>query len=225
MPIKWLNLLERRITLQNKKFIIAGMLSTIFVSTSLLAATNEQNTKISQLTNTNRQKQVNIKSIADPNWWKKPKFSSPRNLKLSKVRSMKKEPVSNFLQLSLASDWHLISENSGIASAKYQLLFEGERYELSVIRMNSSVPLSSVLSIWQDKVGLVPNSSLSTELFSTQRKQQFKLINLKGEQKSILLAVHQSNKYTFFRLLGDNGINEKVAQKFKDFLSTLYIFN
>ncbi len=202
---------------------MAGVLSTIFVSILLLAATNEQ--KTSQLANTNIQRQANVKSIADPDWWKKPKFSSPRNLRLSKTRSMKKEPVSNFLQLSLANGWHLLSENSGIASAKYQLLYEGERYEMSVIRMNSSVPLASVLSIWKDKVGLVPNAALSTELFSTQRKQQFKLITLKGEQKSILLAVHQSNKYTFFRLLGEHGINEGVTQKFKDFLSTLYISN
>lgn len=91
--------------------------------------------------------------------------------------------------------------------------------------MNAKVPFREVVSIWQNKVGLVPKSATQSMPIVTKKNQQLELIPLIGEQKAILLAIHKGHKYTFFRLLSHQKIDEKVIQKFKDLLSEIEIIN
>ena len=135
-----------------------------------------------------------------------------------------REPLSNFLKMPKNDEWQL-SKNSGIASAKYELVFEDKTYELSIIRMNAKVELEEVLSIWQNKVGLVAKSQFTSTTFLTNTNQKLDLIPLIGKQKTVLLAVHKAQKYTFFRLLSNQKTEEKVTQKFKNLLMEIEIIN
>ena len=105
------------------------------------------------------------------------------------------------------------------------LLFENKDYELAIIRMNAKVPQEEVLSIWQNKVGITPKSPYKSIKLITKYNQPLELITFKGEQKAILLAIHKSHKLTFFRLLSNEGIDEQITQKFKEFLFEIEIIN
>ncbi len=169
-------------------------------------------------------------SIASPNWWKKPAKSEAKKnhltmnkMSANKIKQVKQEPIKHFLQLPKANQWQLVGESIGIASAKYQWNFAQTAYEIAVIRMNSKVPLKAVLSIWQDKVGLTPNSNTVSEMITTNHKQKLSLYTFNGSQKTILLAVHQGNKYTFFRLLSDTLMSEQAINQFKEDLKNVVI--
>lgn len=174
--------------------------------------------------------QVNdtVKSLAQPNWWVKPAASaktiSNTSAKQKSNINNQREPLRNFLKMPKSDDWNVL-ERSGIASAKYELIFGGNSYELSIIRMNAKVALEEVLSIWQNKVGLVPKSTFTSTEFLTKKKQSFELIPLVGEKKTIILAVHKAQKYTFFRLLSHKKIDDDITKKFKAFLFNIEIFN
>jgi len=170
-------------------------------------------------------------SIADPNWWKKPMNSmaskqgdpTKKMMSAKHIKQVKQEPIANFLQLPKANTWQIIGESIGIASAKYQWDFDQKAYEVSVIRMNNKVPLAAVLSIWQDKAGLSPKSTVNSETVTTNHQQNLIFYTLAGPKKTILLAVHQGNKYTFFRLLSEQKINEETIKQFKNDLKNIVI--
>ncbi len=168
-------------------------------------------------------------SIANPNWWKKPSGvtplanKSPKTMSAAQIKQVKQEPVSNFLQLPQHFPWQIIGESIGIASAKYQWNFAQKAYEISVIRMNNKVPLTAVLSIWQDKAGLSPTATVSSETITTNHQQKLIFYTLAGAKKTILLAVHQGHKYTFFRLLSEQKVNEKMIKQFKNDLKKIVI--
>jgi hypothetical protein len=212
--------------LPSKKTIIISSLSVGLIAVTLLLTSQDKadnglslNTSLPQNT---------VKSLAKPNWWKKPVAATLLPVKMSKQKntpvSNQREPLGHFMKMANAQEWKIM-ESQGIASAKYELLFEGKSYVLAIIRMNAKVPLNEVLSIWQNKVGLVAKSAMKSISIITKKKQNFELFTLTGEQKTILLAVHKAEKYTFFRLLSDQKIDEKVIEKFKDLLFEIEIKN
>lgn len=199
-------------------------------------AQNDKNTA-------DKKSQAHMQSIANPNWWQKTSKSTmskkmPTNMPSNMTSGMqsngnpdfsqmKSEPVSNFLKIPKDSDWHVIAGSIGVSSVKYLLTLEGKPYELAVIRMSNKVPLNAILNIWLAKVGLPIDMSVSAIDFKTKTDQSLQYYTLAGEQQSILLATHKQDKYTFFRLLGDNssnqGLSQEVVVKFKDFLSNMEV--
>jgi len=175
-----------------------------------------------------------MKSIAQPNWWIKPAITAKVKHPPKKRVTNNAEPISNFLILPEMNNWQLQKNKAGIASATYQFkrsTDNNKHYELAIIRMNGKVALNNVLSIWQSKTGL--SSEPKPLVFSTKKKQTFKLFTFKGEQKSIFVAAHKKQKYTFFRLSTIEQNNQKsdlvnnaeIEQIFKDFLAEIYIYN
>jgi len=168
-----------------------------------------------------------ISPLANPNWWKKSPFNSDALMKKSQPKVdynlVRSEPLSNFLLVGENTSWQQVSGSVGVSSVKYQLDFEGKTYELAIIRMDENVPLPSVLNIWQNKVGLSSSSASPVADFKTENNQKLAIYSFKGQQKSILLATHKQDKYTFFRLLGEQGIDENVAEKFRVFLAEVTI--
>ena len=137
-------------------------------------------------------------------------------------------PKGDFLKVSPPPQWQLIEQQEGIASIKYRLSFDGSFYDLAVIRMNGSVPLKSVLKIWQEKAGMSGFADVKFKPFKSKEAQTFDMATLKGPFKTIHLAIHkglegnaegqQSNQFTFFRLYGTSKIEDKVLGMFKAFL-------
>ncbi len=207
----------------NKKILFSLLaIITISISFYLFSKDEKTNNTINISSNTK------LKSIADPNWWKKSsdKLSTSNKVKKSSQQvTNNAEPINNFIKFPQNNNWVLIKGKKGISSAKYSLVFEGKYYELAIIRMNASVALESVLSIWKNKVGLDPKSPFTSSLFLTNSKQELQLIPLIGSQKAILLAVHKNKKHTFFRLLGEQGIDKNAENKFKELLSEIIILH
>jgi len=163
-------------------------------------------------------------SLAKPNWWLKPTLHSNKSTKSTVDYSqVKSEPISNFLTIPVNDDWQIISGGVGVSSVKYQLIFEEKKYELAIMRMNKNVQLASILTIWQNKAGLAMSSETPSSNFETKNKQRFELYSYQGINKSILVATHKLNKYTFFRLLGEQNISKEVTDKFKEFLDGIVI--
>lgn len=206
-----------------KNIIITLLALVALIGVSSLTTLNQKKPLIAQETFKTSDP---IKSIAKPNWWIKPiePANQSKSAKKSKTVTNQREPVSNFLKIPKNDEWKL-TISSGIASAIYDLYFEDKHYELAIIRMNGKVPQEEVLSIWQNKVGLMPKSPYTAINLVTKYNQELKLIAFKGDKKTILLAVHKRHKLTFFRLLSNEGIDEKVTQKFTDFLSEVEIIN
>jgi len=210
--------------LLNTKFIISLFIIITISLGFYFFSKNDDDSNIKNISST-----IELKSIAAPNWWKKSnknKILTKNNVKKSSQKvTNNAEPINNFIKLPFNNDWVLIKGKKGISSAKYSLVFEGKYYELAIIRMNASIALESVLSIWQNKVGLDPKSSFTSSSFITNNKQELQLIPLKGSQKAIFLAVHKNKKYTFFRLLGEQGIDKNAENKFKELLSEMTILH
>ncbi len=206
------------------------VLSYLLLTSSLLIFPLQANPQ-KEPVSPKEQNQAHMQNIAQPNWWKKnnnnkvPVMASKKGATdFSKIKS---EPASNFLRIPKNSEWQIISGSIGVSSVKYQLNHKGEHYELAVIRMNNKVPFDSIMNIWKNKVGLAVNSPTTAINLATKHKQKLKLYKLVGSQKSILLATHQQEKYTFFRLLGNNatesGLSKQVVDKFNHFLMTMEI--
>lgn len=184
----------------------------------------------------NNDKFSSIKSIAKPNWWIKPKDNSIASNKSTKPVKSNAEPISNFLTMPEMNGWQLQKNQSGIASATFEFTDTENKnslYELAIIRMNGQVALEAVLSIWQSKAGLPSSSSTKSMILETKQKQRLELFTFKGEKKTILVAVHQGQKYTFFRLSSPHKndqesnpiINVKMEREFKEILAEVYIYN
>ncbi|PCI60693.1 MAG: hypothetical protein COB35_08400 [Gammaproteobacteria bacterium] len=174
-------------------------------------------------------------SIAKPNWWKKSSGistdlskkanSSPNSMSATQINTMRTEPITHFLDFTADKNWQLISNNIGMASAKYQITLSGKQYELAIIRMNNNIPLDSVLNIWQNKVGLMAQSRNKPVPVQTKKGQTLNLITIEGDQKAILVAFHKQQKYTFFRLFAKQGLNQEIRANFMNFLTNLYVKN
>jgi len=174
-------------------------------------------------------------SIAKPNWWKKmpgaatnsskKANSSSRNMSAAQINTMRTEPITHFLDFTADKNWQLISNNIGMASAKYKITLSGKQYELAIIRMNKNIPLDSVLNIWQNKVGLIAQSRNQPMPIQTKKGQNLNLITIKGDQKAILVAFHKQQKYTFFRLFAKQGLDQEIRDDFMNFLTDLYVKN
>jgi len=194
-------------------------------------------TSISSAEVNNQQKKSVVKnnSIAKPNWWKKPSGTSAKlmnkgsnqssRMSASQISTMRTEPLAHFLDFLPDNNWQLMSNNVGMASAKYQITLSGNQYELAIIRMNKQIPLESVLNIWQNKVGLVAQPKYQQIPLKTKKEQNINLITIKGDQKAILVAFHKQEKYTFFRLFAEHGLNKEISANFKKFLNNVYIKN
>lgn len=210
---------------RNKTFTISLLSVVFFTSVFSVTAKEKENKPLSQ---NNSLPSSTVQSIAKPNWWVKPSISTKPLGKMPKQHATqvnnKREPLSRFIKMTKNDEWKK-TDGQGIASAKYELIFEDKRYELAIIRMNAKVPLVEVLSIWQNKVGLTPKSATQSMPIVTKKNQPLALFSLIGEQKTILLAVHKAQKYTFFRLLSNQKIDEKVIQKFKDLLFEIEIID
>ncbi len=209
-----------------RKTNIISLLSIVIITLVFTLTTKDKASK--PLSQSTPPLSSSVQSIAKPNWWKKPDTVTKSLGKMPKQHtapvSNKREPLRNFLKMAKNSEWKII-DSKGIASAKYELVFEGKHYELAIIRMNAKVALDEVLSIWQNKVGLQPKSATHSTPLITKKKQQLELIPLIGEQKTILLAMHKAQKTTFFRLLSNQKIDEEITQKFKDLLFEIEIVN
>ena len=195
------------------------------------------NTSITFAKGNNQQTKTTVvnTSIAKPNWWKKSSATPTSSLKrannssnsmsAAQVNAMRTEPVIHFLDFIADKNWQLISDNIGMASAKYKITLSGQQYELAIIRMNKNIPLDSVLNIWQNKVGLMVQQNSKPISIKTQKGQNISLITIKGDQKAILVAFHKQQKYTFFRLLAKQGLNQEIRTNFMNFLTNLYVKN
>ncbi len=177
-----------------------------------------------------------MKSIAQPNWWIKPSNTTKNKVQNNQTKQVRSgsEPLSNFLILPDMNNWQLQENKAGIASGTYEYknsIDNAIGYELAIIRMNTKIALNDVLSIWQSKVGTSIKQSNTPLAFSTKHKQNLNIFTFKGEQKTIMVAVHKKKKYTFFRLSAVKQSNNKsaplpiknIAQKFEDFLTDIYI--
>ena len=195
------------------------------------------NTSITFAKGNNQQTKTTVvnTSIAKPNWWKKSSATPTSSLKrannssnsmsAAQVNAMRTEPVTHFLDFIADKNWQLISDNIGMASAKYKITLSGQQYELAIIRMNKNIPLDSVLNIWQNKVGLMVQQNSKPISIKTKKGQNISLITIKGDQKAILVAFHKQQKYTFFRLLAKQGLNQEIRTNFMNFLTNLYVKN
>lgn len=125
----------------------------------------------------------------------------------------------HFLQVTLSDDWQAIEQGEGIASLRFKLNLQGSSKEMAVIRMNKEVPLDTVINIWKQKVGLAPDATVKYQPFSNKDDQQMYIAELKGPYKTIMLAIHKGEKYTFFRLSGNHQYGEQTWTAFKSFLS------
>lgn len=131
----------------------------------------------------------------------------------SNVSAGKKE---DFLEVANLKHWQVIETDEGIASLKYRLQLDGQRLEMAVIRMNKEVSLDTVVNIWKQKAGLTAQHKIDYQPFNNQSGQQFYLTEMKGPLKTIWLAIHKQQKYTFFRLSGNSA--DQAMAAFKDFL-------
>lgn len=183
----------------------------------------------------NNDKFSSMESIAKPNWWIKPTVSTTVSKQSTKSVKSNAEPISNFLIMPDMNNWQLQKNKSGIASATFQFNEtenKNNSYELAIIRMNGQVALEAVLSIWQSKAGLTSNPSTKSTTLDTKQKQKLELFTFKGDKKTIWVAVHKAEKYTFFRLSSphknnqESGqvLNQKMERKFKDLLANVYIY-
>lgn len=211
--------------------VIILLIATVIIWQSLQNTTKIQQEKTAVNVNN---KQSKMKSLAQPNWWIKPKVTAKAAHKKTRSVSTSSEPVSNFLIMPDMNDWSLQKNKKGIASATYEFINkdssdENEQSELAIIRMNAQVALSAVLSIWQNKAGLSSTSPTKSTEFITKKKQTLELFTFKGESKTILVAVHKGKKHTFFRLSFEHKANQlfnkEIENKFKNFLSEIYIHN
>lgn len=221
-------------SLKNK---IVSVVIILLITTIIIIQNNKASDKQPlDLVNKSYDNFSSMKSIAKPNWWIKPKISSTASQKSTKIVKSNAEPISNFMTMPDMEDWQLQGNRTGIASAIYVLNDTGNQntlFELAIIRMNSQVALEAVLSIWQSKAGLTAGSLTKSMALDTQQKQRLELFTFKGEKKTILVAVHKAEKYTFFRLssahsnIQHSGPKEsnKMEITFKELLANVYIYN
>jgi len=221
-------------SLKNK---IVSVVIILLITTIIIIQNNKTSGKQQlNLVNKSNDNFSSMKSIAKPNWWIKPKISSAVSQKSTKLVKSNAEPISNFLTMPDMENWQLQENKTGIANAIYVLNDAGNKnpsYELAIIRMNSQVELEAVLSIWQSKAGLTAGSLTKSMTLDTQQKQRLELFTFKSEKKTILIAVHKGEKYTFFRLssahsnIQHSGPKEsnKMEIIFKKLLADVYIYN
>jgi len=208
----------------------------ILLITTIVIIQNNKNSEKQQLNSVikSNDKFSSMKSIAKPNWWMKPTVNSVTAQAKTKPLKRNAEPISNFLIMPDMDGWQLQENKTGIASATYSLNdTKNKHYELAIIRMNGQVTLEAILSIWQSKAGLTPDSSTISTTLDTKQKQRLDLFNFTGKKNTILVAVHKGEKNTFFRLSSGHKINqksgfigrEKMERTFKDLLAEVYIFS
>ena len=172
---------------------------------------NEQAMKAASVFNTNA------------NWWQKTDTSEPVK-KHHKVTINHPEKLTDFLEFSPSQEWQPVSAQSGVAIANYQLDSGSKSYRMAIIRMKKAMPLTTIMNIWQQKAGLPASDNFTA--VKTLKSHNDKLLNLyqiNGVKQSIALAVHAGDKYTFFRLSGDDHIDEKVLVKFTELISSASI--
>lgn len=204
--------------------------------TTIVIIQNDKTSEKKQLDSATKSndKYSSMKSIAKPNWWIKPTVNSVAPQQNTKPVKRNAEPIANFLIMPDMNGWQLQKNKTGIASATYTLNNnKNNPYELAIIRMNGQVALDAVLSIWQSKTGLTAGSSTKSTKLNTKQKQSLELFTFTGEKKTILVAVHKGEKYTFFRLSSAHKINQesdpigrkKMERTFKDLLAEVYIYS
>ncbi|MFT7006178.1 MAG: hypothetical protein ACJAXJ_000680 [Colwellia sp.] len=209
----------------------------LLVTTVVIMQNNEtnENKQLDSGVKTNG-KFSSIESIAKPNWWIKPTVSSTTTKPSTKSVKSNAEPISNFLIMPEMDGWQLQKNKTGIASATFKFNGKDNKnnlYELAIIRMNGQVTLEAVLSIWQSKAGLTPDSSPKATTLVTKQKQNLELFTFQGDKQTILVAVHKAEKYTFFRLSSphknnqesDQIVNKQMELKFNDLLADVYIYS
>jgi hypothetical protein len=231
----------RRIILFNKKSVIVTIILVSATMTFVLNYRENVNIRVENIAtkepSTNKNF-IEMKSIAQPNWWVKPSMTTTEKTQKQQTKQIRNssEPISNFLILPKMVNWKQQAKKTGIASATYEFKSSENGkvdYELAIIRMNANVALSDVLSIWQSKIDSPINQLSKPSIFSTKKKQNLNIFTFKGEQKTILVAVHKKQKYTFFRLstVQQNNKNspslpnKNIAQVFESFLADIYIHN
>lgn len=210
----------------------------IVLITTVIIIKNNETSESKQLHSVikSNDKFSSMKSIAQPNWWIKPPINSAVQQKTTPSVKRNAEPISNFLIMPDMNGWQLQKNKTSIASATFKFNGKDNKnnlYELAIIRMNGQVTLEAVLSIWQSKAGLTPDSSPKATTLVTKQKQKLELFTFKGEKKTILVAVHQGEKHTFFRLSSPHNnnqesdpiVNQKMERKFKDLLAGVYIYS